>query len=109
MRVVDAERIARAGGEPGVELVLGLLAEITVLAERVDEHERILKRDSTNSSLAPSNDPPLTRQQRRALARERAKKSLEKQGREKREAGGQPGHEGKTHELAAPERVDRAL
>ena len=73
MRVADAERIARAGGEPAAELVLGLLAEVTALRERVDEHERILKRDSTNSSLAPSNDPPLTRQQRRALARERAK------------------------------------
>jgi len=59
VRVVDAERIARSGGEPAVGLVLGLLAEITALRERVDEHERLLKRDSTNSSLAPSNDPPL--------------------------------------------------
>ena len=104
MHVADAERIARAGGEPAVELVLGLLAEITVLRERVDEHERILKRDSTNSSLAPSNDPPQTRQQRRALARERAKKNLQK-----RKPGGQPGHEGKTRELAAPERVNRSF
>ena len=81
--------------------MLGLLAEIVVLRERVDEHERLLKRDSTNSSLAPSNDPPMTRQQRRALARERAKRNLQQ-----RKAGGQPGHEGKTRELAAPERVD---
>lgn len=101
MRVVDAERIARAGGEPAVELVLGLLAEVTALRERVDEHERLLKRDSTNSSLAPSNDPPMTRQQRRALARERAKQDLQR-----RKAGGQPGHQGKTRELAAPEQVD---
>ena len=86
-----------------MELVLGLLAEITALRERVDEHERLLKRDSTNSSLAPSNDPPLTRQQRRARERERAKQ----QGRKQR--GGQPGHEGKTRELAAPERVDQRL
>jgi transposase len=100
VRVADAERIARAGGEPAVELALGLLAEITALRERVDEHERLLKRDSTNSSLAPSNDPPLTRQQRRARERERAKQ----QGRKQR--GGQPGHEGKTRELAAPGRVD---
>jgi hypothetical protein len=85
VRVADAERIARAGGEPAVELVLGLLAEITALRERVDEHDRLLKRDSTNSSLAPSNDPPLTRQQRRARERERAKQ----QGRKQR--GGQPG------------------
>ena len=100
MRVADAERVARAGGEPAVELVLGLLAEITALRARVDEHDRLLKRDSTNSSLAPSNDPPLTRQQRRARERERAKQ----QGRKQR--GGQPGHEGKSREMVAPERVD---
>jgi transposase len=100
VRVADAERIARAGGEPAVELVLGLLAEITALRERVDEHERLLKQDSRNSSKAPSNDPPLTRQQRRARERERAKQ----QGRKQR--GGQPGHEGKTREMLAPERVD---
>jgi transposase len=81
-------------------LVLGLLAEITALRERVDEHDRLLKRDSTNSSLAPSNDPPLTRQQRRARERERAKQ----QGRKQR--GAQPGHEGKSREMVAPERVD---
>ena len=67
---------------------------------KVSEHDRLLKRDSRNSSLAPSNDPPLTRQQRRARERERAKR----EGRKQR--GGQPGHEGKTRELAAPERVD---
>ncbi len=82
-----------------MQLVLGLLEEVAALRERVDEHERLLKRDSTNSSLPPSRDPPLTRQQRRALARKRAKASL-------RKPGGQPGHEGKTRELAAPERVD---
>ena len=70
------------------------------MRERVDEHERLLKEDSRNSSRAPSNDPPLTRQQRRPRERERAKQ----QGRKKR--GGQPGHEGKSRELAAPERVD---
>ncbi len=102
MRVEEAEEVARAGGEPAVQLVLGLLAEIAELRERVDEHERLLKRDSTNSSLAPSRDPALTRQQRRALARERAKASL-------RKPGGQPGHEGKTREMAAPERVDQRL
>jgi transposase len=98
VRVQEAEQIARAGGEAAVQLVLGLLAEVAALRERVDEHERLLKRDSTNSSLPPSRDPPLTRQQRRALARERAKASL-------RKPGGQPGHEGKTRELARPDQV----
>ncbi|MGI8711632.1 MAG: hypothetical protein ACR2NR_00280 [Solirubrobacteraceae bacterium] len=32
---------------------------MTALRERVDEHERLLKRESRNSSLAPSNDHPL--------------------------------------------------
>ena len=103
MRVADAERIARAGGEPAVELVLGLLAEITALRERVDEIERLLKQDSRNSSKAAPNDPPMTRQQRREEARRRAKESLRKQ------RGGQPGHEGKARELAAPERVDQVV
>lgn len=87
-----------------MELVLGLLAEVQALRERVDEHDRLLRQDSTNSSKAPSNDPPLTRQQRRALARERAKKDLQR-----RKAGGQPGHEGKTRELAAPEQIDHSF
>lgn len=91
-----------AGGEPARELVLGLLAEVAALRERVEEHERLLSRDSRNSSLPPSRDPPMTRQQRRALAREKAKASL-------RKPGGQPGHEGKTRELATPERVERRL
>jgi hypothetical protein len=99
VRVEEAAAIALAGGEPAREFVLGLLGEVAALRERVDEHERLLKRDSTNSSLAPSRDPPLTRQQRRALARERAKASL-------RKPGAQPGHEGKAREMAAPESVD---
>jgi transposase len=102
VRVKEAAAIALAGGEPAVQLVLGLLDEIAALRERVDEHERLLKRDSTNSSLAPSRDPPLTRQQRRALARERAKASG-------RKPGGQPGHDGKTREMASAERVDERV
>ena len=102
MRVKEAERIALAGGESARELVFALLAEVAALRERVDEHERLLKRDSTNSSLAPSRDPPLTRQQRRALARERAKASL-------RKPGAQPGHRGKTREPPDPEQITAGL
>jgi hypothetical protein len=101
VRDAEAEAIAVAGGERARELVLVLLeqvAQVAPLLERVEELERRVSRDSTNSSLPPSQDPPLTRQQRRALARERAKASL-------RKPGGQPGHEGKTRELAAPEQV----
>ena len=99
MRVGDAESIALAGGEPARQLMLGLLAEISELRGRVEELERQSNRNSTNSSLPPSRDAPMTRQQRRALARERAKQSLRKQG-------GQPGHEGKTREMVAPDRLD---
>ena len=98
MRVEDAEAVALAGGEPARELVVGLLAEVAALRGRIEEIERLQRRTSLNSSLPPSRDPPLTRQQRRELARKRAKESL-------RKPGGQPGHDGKTRELAAPERV----
>jgi len=80
-------------------LAVGLLEEIAALRERVEELERRQNRGSGNSSMPPSSDPPMTRQQRRALARERAKAS-------QRKPGGQPGHEGKSRELAAPDRVD---
>ncbi len=78
-----------------------MLVVIRGLEERIEELERRGGRDSQNSSMPPSSDPPMSRQQRRALARERAKASL-------RGPGGQPGHEGKTRELAAPERVNRS-
>lgn len=111
----EAEAIALAGGEPARELVLGLLDafaevadvldEVARLRDQVAELERQLKRDSRNSSLAPSSDRPLTRQQRRQLARERAKKQLQREGRERREQGAQPGHEGTSRESAGPGEV----
>lgn len=71
---------------------------IAGLEARIEELERKGSRTSLNSSLPPSRDPPLTRQQRRELARKRAKESL-------RKPGGQPGHEGKTREPPAPEQI----
>lgn len=110
-----AEEIALAGGEPARELVVKLLDafdqmadafdEVAALRERVEEHERQLSRTSRNSSVAPSSDPPLTRQQRRQLARERAKKELQRQQREARKQGGQPGHEGASRPPAEPEQL----
>lgn len=49
--------------------------------------------------MPPSSDAPKSRAERRRLAREAYKRS-------KRKSGGQPGHEGKTRGLAAPERID---
>lgn len=76
-----------------------LVEQVAALSVEVEELKRRLGQSSRNSSLPPSQDPPLTRQQRRALARERAKQSL-------RKAGGQPGHEGKNRPMAPSERVD---
>ena len=114
----EAEAIALAGGEPARELVLRLLdaldraAEaleaVAGLQERVEELERQLNRTSRNSSVAPSSDPPLTRQQRRQLARERAKKQLERERREARKQGGQAGHEGSSRPPAEPEQLTSA-
>jgi transposase len=94
----EAETIALAGGQPARELLIGLL-------ERVEELERQLNRTSRNSSVAPSSDAPLTRQQRRALARERAKKQLQREGRERREQGAQRGHEGSCRPPAEPDEL----
>ncbi|MGZ6725690.1 MAG: IS66 family transposase [Solirubrobacteraceae bacterium] len=112
---VEAEAIALAGGEPARALVVGLLDaldqvaaavdEVAGLKERIEELERQVNRTSRNSSVAPSSDPPLTRQQRRQLARERAKKQLERDRREACKQGGQPGHEGSSRPPADPEQL----
>ena len=97
-----------AGGEPARELVVWLLDaldEVAGLREQVEELTRQVNRTSRNSSVAPSSDPPLTRQQRRQLARERAKKQLERERREAHKQGGQPGHEGSSRPPAEPEQL----
>ena len=109
MQREEAEAVALAGGEPARELVLALLEQVeripelqnrvVELAGRIEELERQINRNSGNSSMPPSSDPPMTRQERRAEARRRAKESLRRQG-------GQPGHEGRSREMAPPERVD---
>ncbi len=76
-----------------------VFAVIGRMEERIEELERRAGRDSGNSSMPPSSDPPASRAERRRLAREAYKRSM-------RKSGGQPGHEGKTRELVARERVD---
>lgn len=120
---MEAEAIYEAGREAVVEALLGLSAGFEKLSARVeeqvaavagqsaqfeelvgqvDELERQAGRDSTNSSMPPSSDPPRSRAERRRLAREAYKKSM-------RRSGGQPGHQGKSRELVAPERVDKQV
>lgn len=116
----EAEAIYEAGREAVVEALLELSAgfeklsarieeqvaavveqsaQVKELVGQVDELERQAGRDSTNSSMPPSSDPPKSRAERRRLAREAYKRSM-------RKSGGQPGHQGKTRELAAPDRVN---
>jgi transposase len=67
-------------------------AQLVALAERVEELEQQPKRDSRNSSLPPSHDPPW----------------LGKRGRSRgtgRKAGAQPGHPGHGRSLFPIERV----
>jgi len=63
---------------------------------------------SRNSSSLPSSDAPKTRRQRRAQAREKAKELL-KGDREKRQAGGQPGHGGAGRELLPEDRMQEIV
>jgi transposase len=99
--VADASGGAR---EPGYEelaaRVVELIAENAALRARVEELERKANRDSGNNSMPPSSDPPASRAERRRLAREAYKRSM-------RKSGGQPGHQGKSRELVAPERVNK--
>jgi len=76
--------------------------ENALLRARVEELERQLGRNSSNSSLPPSSDPPLTRAERRRRAREKLKQLSKQQ----RKPGGQPGHQGKHRAMVPAERVD---
>lgn len=82
------------------ELIEQLQARVAEQEALIDELRRQLGRNSGNSSMPPSSDPPLSRAERRRRAREAYKRSM-------RQTGGQPGHRGKTRELVEPERVNR--
>jgi hypothetical protein len=99
----EAEAIYEQGGETVVAVLLALSARIEAqdaqiarLAARVEELERRLGRNSRNSSLPPSQDPPS------APARKRAHGSGRKQG-------GQPGHPGHGRPLQPLAKVDRLV
>jgi len=99
----EAEAIYAQGREPVVDALLALTARLEArdaqlagLAERVEELEQRLKRDSSNSSLPPSHDPPW----------------LGKRGRSRgtgRRPGGQPGHPGHGRSLFPLERVTEVV
>jgi len=91
---------------PSYEELVALVAELRALnaaqRERIEELERRSGMNSSNSSMPPGADPPKSRAERRRLAREAYKRSM-------RKTGGQPGHQGKTRGLVAPERVDERV
>jgi len=99
----EAEAIYAQGREVVVEVLLALSARLDAqdaqlarLGARVEELEQRLKRDSHNSSLPPSQDPPSAPKGRPA------KGSGRKQG-------GQPGHPGHGRPLFTSERVTRVV
>jgi transposase len=99
----EAEAIYAQGRESVVNVLLALSArleaqdaQLAALAERVEGLEQRLKRDSSNSSLPPSHDPPW----------------LGKRGRSRgtgRKPGGQPGHAGHGRSLFPIERVTEVV
>ncbi len=110
----EAEAIYDSGRERCVEVILELAGAVERLGdqcERLEERIRRLeeqaRRDSRTSSKPPSQDPPKTRQQRRAEARAKAKELFRKEG--QRKAGGQPGHRGAGRELEPEDRVDEIV
>jgi len=94
---VEAEAIYDAGREAVVEVLLAMDRRVQQLEARVEKLERELRRDSRNSSLPPSSDPP------GAAGRRREK------GRSGRGQGAQPGHEGHGRELLPAWAVDEVI
>ena len=75
-----------------------LRAELTALRKKVEELTELLRRNSSNSHLPPSSDPP-------GAGKARAG-SAGKKGKSRRKRGGQRGHRGSHRELRPPEEVD---
>jgi transposase len=108
----QAEAVYDSGREACVEFLLELTSgyeeQIAGLEERIRRLEEQARRDSRTSSKPPSQDPPKTRQQRRAEARAKAKELLAREG-AKRKAGGQEGHQGAGRKLAPEDQVDEIV
>ena len=110
----EAEAIYDAGRERCVEFILELaqglerlIAANARLEERVRRLEEELRKNSGNSSTPPSADPPRSRAERRAAAREKAKQWAKAKG--EREPGGQPGHKGAGRKLLPEEQIDQII
>lgn len=112
MERAEAEAIYDAGRDACVEFMVELTAryerQIARLEARIERLEEQLRQNSRNSSKPPSSDPPKTRQERRAEARAKAKELL-RADKERRKAGGQPGHRGAGRKLKPEDQVDEIV
>jgi transposase len=98
MERTEAEAIYDAGREACVEVLLRLSARVEQLERRVERLEAELRRNSENSSLPPSADPPAAKRRRKGQGK-----------RSGRAPGGQPGHRGSGRRLAPIEQVDELV
>ena len=103
MERAEAEAIYEQGREAVVAVLLALSAQVAALEarlakqeERIAELERRLNRNSRNSSLPPSADPPGAAPRKRTPSSERKR-------------GGQHGHKGHGRRLAPIETVDEII
>jgi transposase len=104
----EAEAIYDSGRVVCVEFILDLAARVERFEDRLRRLEAQAHQDSRTSSKPPSQDPPKTRQQRRAEARAKAKELLAKEGGE-RKPGGQEGHRGAGRALAPEDQLDEIV
>ena len=93
----EAGAIYDAGREAVVEVLLAMDRRIAQLEARVEQLERQLGRNSRNSSVPPSQDPPGAPRRRRG------------KDRSGRPQGGQSGHEGRGRELLPAWAVDELV
>ncbi len=80
-------------------VVAKLTEQIALLTKRVEELTEELKRNSSNSNLPPSSDPP-------GGQRKPGKTPKGAKGKGKRKRGGQPGHRGSKRQLVPEDQVD---
>lgn len=110
----EAEAVYDAGRERCVDVIVGLAGEREQFAARCERLEERVARleeqariDSSNSSRPPSQDPPASRAERRAAAREKAKRWARGEG--ERKPGAQPGHEGCGRKLLSEDQLDEIV
>ena len=107
MERAEAEAIYDAGRDRVVEVLLDLAGRVGGFEDRLVRVESERAASSLNSSVAPSADAPKTRQQRRALARAKAKELLK--DKKPRKQGAQAGHRGVGRELLPGEEIDEVV